>query len=277
MGVIWSIVTAVVYGSADFVGGLATKRERAAAVMLGAHSIGLVGVFFAALVLADAFTTRDFVIGAAAGLCGLVGVILLYRRLAEGPMQVVAPVSAVVAAAVPALWGLLSGERLSGLAWVGVAIAIAAIIMVSTGGERSGTPVTSVVIIESVLSGIGFGGVFILLAATESATAPWPVVGGRIITVIVLAVYALARREPLSRDLQWWWLVAAAGLGDTAANVTFLWAAASDDLVIVSVVSSLYPVSTVVLARIVLGERMTSLQLGGFAAAMTAIGLIASS
>lgn len=276
MGVFWSIVTAVVYGSADFVGGLATKRERAAAVMLGAHSIGLVGVFVAALVLADAFTMRDFVIGAGAGVCGLVGVILLYRRLAAGPMQVVAPVSAVVTAAVPGLWGLLGGERLSGLGWIGVAIAIAAIIMVSTGGGGSGAPVTGVVIIESVLSGVGFGGVFILLAATDSATAPWPVVGGRVTTVAVLVVYALMRRERLSRDLRWWWLVAAAGLGDTAANVTFLWAAASDDLVIVSVVASLYPVSTVLLARVVLGERMTSLQLGGFVAAMTAIGLIAA-
>ena len=276
MGVFWSIVTAVVYGTADFSGGLATRRERLVVVMFGAHGIGLLGVLIASLWLADAFTWRDFGLGAAGGLCGLVGVLFFYRRLALGPMQVVAPVSAVAAATTPALWGVVGGERLGGLAWLGVALALLAIVMVSVSGERAAVPVTTTVIAESLIAGLGFGLFFVFLDATEAATAPWPVTGGRTATFLLLTVYVLARRERISSDLGGWGLIAMAGLGDAGANVTFLWALETGDLVAVSVLSSLYPVSTVLLARAVLGERMTRLQVGGFVAAMTATGLIAA-
>jgi drug/metabolite transporter (DMT)-like permease len=277
MAVVFSLLTAAIYGTSDFCGGLATRRAHVLQVVAGSHLVGLLGATAAALLVADRFDTGDFALGAAGGAFGAVAITLLYRRLAIGPMQVVAPLTAITSAAVPAAWGAMSGEEISPTAWVGVGLGLVAIGLVARPSGGSSAPVTATVIVESLAAGVGFGAFFIFLDATEASSAPWPVVGARLCTVAVLVPFmSWTRRPMLTGGALTLALIAATGLLDTAANVTFLYASNRGLLTLVAVVSSLYPVATVILARLVLAERMTRQQLVGFLVALTATVLIAA-
>jgi drug/metabolite transporter (DMT)-like permease len=277
--VIAGLVTAVLFGAGDFCGGLATKRATVLQVVAGAHGIGLVGIVAVCLLAGTQPRPLDLALGATGGVLGGVGVALLYRRLAAGPMQVVAPLAGVTSAAVPALWGQLIGERLSPLAWSGVLLALLAIGLVSCAQPVRGrvAPVTARVVVESLLAGGGFGGFFIFLDATDPASAPWPIAGARLLTTAGLVAIVVARREPLIPSVpSATALIASAGVLDVAAIVGFLYATTHGPLTVASVLSSLYPVATAALARVVLAERVAPAQLLGFAAALLATGLIAA-
>lgn len=278
MAVFLALLTAALFGTGDFIGGLAGKRMNVIRVLAISHFVGLIGITIGALFLAERFIFEDMLWGAVAGIAGFIGLALLYRGLARGPMGVVAPLTAITSAAVPAAWGLLvNDESLGGIAWVGVIIALVAIGLASWSPD-DGTPITPAAIIEALAAGAGFGLMFVGLDQTVEASAPWPIVGGRIMTVAFVAVYfLLIRREsplPAARaDLK---LPAIGGLLDTFSNAMFLYAALEGDLVVVAVLASLYPIATVLLARFVLRERLTRVQQLGFVAAMAATALIAA-
>lgn len=300
MAILLSLLTAAVYGAADFCGGLATRRLPVVQVVGGSHVIGGVGVFAASFLLAERFQWADLFLGAASGIFGVIGVGLLYRRLAVGPMNIVAPLTGITAAVIPMLWGVADGDRLSGLGWLGIALGLVAVLLVSiqpsgpaepvTDGESTGqsdvgggADSTLQVVVESLLAGAGFGVMFIMLDATEDATAPWPIFGARLLTSTVLlpTMIILARRDarvgsPVTASLGAGTiaLVALVGLLDTGANVIFLFATNVGQLTVVSVLSSLYPIATVVLARLFLAERMSRLQGFGFITAIVATELI---
>lgn len=282
MAIVLALLTAFFFGVSDFCGGMAAKRARVVQVVTGSHLVGAVGATAVAVVVAERFDWVDVGLGAAGGAFGVIGVALLYRRLAVGPMSVVAPLTAITSAVVPTAWGIAGGERLSALGWFGVGLALVAVALVSmvSGDQALGdAPATPLVVIESLLAGVGFGAMFIFLDATESASAPWPVAGARIFTstalLAVLAVGAWRGAGPMvPTDTGAWSLIAAVGLFDTGSNTIFLYASNLGQLSVVSVLSALYPVSTVVLARLVLGERMTRLQGWGFVAAMAATELL---
>jgi len=277
MAVFLSLVAAVVFGTGDFFGGLAAKRAAVLYVVAGSHVVGLLGVTATALVVADRFRIEDFLLGAAGGILGGLGVALLYRGLARGPMSVVAPLTAITSAAVPAAWGVGSGDDLAVTAWLGVGLALVAIGLVSASREGAGTPVTPQVVVEALAAGAGFGGFFIFLDATSDGSAPWPVVGARVVTAALLVGFIVVTRRPVAAAVaSAGWLIVATGVLDTASNVVFLYATQRGLLTIVAVLTSLYPVSTVILARVVLDERMSVAQLWGFVAAMAATGLIAA-
>lgn len=277
MAVFLSLLTAACYGAGDFCGGLAAKRIKVVQVVAISHLFGLIGVVILSPFLADAFTWRDAGLGALGGVFGGMGVALLYRRLAVGPMSVVAPLTAVTSAAVPSVWGLTTGESLGLAAAIGVGLALVAVVLVSAVADGHSAPVTPVVVVESLLSGVGFGTFFIFLDATESATAPWPVASARLVTATALFGFMLAtRREIRPRAQNALGVIALVGLFDTGSNITFLYATNEGLLTLVAVLSSLYPIGTVILARLVLAERMTKPQLWGFVLAMAATGLIAA-
>ena len=281
MAIFLSLLTAAVFGVGDFCGGMAAKRARVVQVVAGSHLVGAVGAVIASLLLAERFDVRDVLLGIAGGALGVVGVALLYRRLAVGPMSVVAPLTAITSAAVPAIWGIGRGERLSTLGWAGIAMAMVAVVLVSITDDEPGqsAPVTPQVIIESLLAGAGFGGLFVFFDATSEASAPWPVAGARVFTASILIAFILitSRRKGLPvvpADRGVLWLIALVGLFDTFSNVTFIYASNLGRLSVVGVLSALYPISTVILARIVLGERMTRIQGAGFLAAMVGTELL---
>ncbi len=276
MAIVLGLLTSAFFGAGDFFGGLSAKKTSALNVVAFSHVIGLCGALLLAPWLADSFTARDFGLGAVAGGLGGFGVILLYRGLARGPMAVVAPLTAITSAAVPALWGVAAGDTLSTLAWVGVGAALVAIALSSIPNESDGAPVTPRVVFESLAAGAAFGTMFILFDATSDGTAPWPVVGARTLTVgFLLSFIFLARRDGLATVRPAIGTIALAGLCDTGSNILFLFAAEVGDLSIVAVLSSLYPAATVLLARFVLDERMSRLQLLGLVTALVAAALIA--
>lgn len=276
MAVFLSVLTAALFGAGDFLGGLAGRRIRVIQVLAASHLVGLVGITFAALVLADDFIAVDLVWGAAAGVAGFVGLGLLYRGLARGPMGVVAPLTAITSAAVPAAWGVvIGGDVLSGGGWAGVAIALASIVLVS--GEPAGTRgVPALTVIEGLLAGTGFGFMFVILEQTDAASAPWPIVGARLLTGGgLLLVFAVRRERIVPTDPITGRLVLGLGVLDTSSNALFLYAADAGSLTIAAVLSSLYPVATAVLASVVLHERLTRFQRLGFLAALIGASLIA--
>jgi drug/metabolite transporter (DMT)-like permease len=177
-------------------------------------------------------------------------------------------------------WGALAGEQLSSLVWTGIVLALVAIGMVSWTDDDPNQPhraVTVRVVGESLLAGCGFGAFFILFDATDASSAPWPVVGARLLTTLGFGAALLAQGKRVRpADGTTAAMIAAAGLFDTAANVGFLVATLQGDLAIVAVLTSLYPVATAVLAAGVLGERLNRIQTIGFAGALGATALIAA-
>lgn len=282
MVIFLSLLTAAVFGTADFCGGLSAQRTIVLRVVAGSHLIGGIGVFFASLAMAERFGWRDFILGMIGGTFGGIAVALLYRGLARGPMAVVAPTTAITSAVVPAIWGVFQGERLTFLAWAGVALALIAIGLISTATDDSGARITFTVVVEALLAGAGFGLFFIFLNETDESTTPWPIFGARLLTSSATMLMLVAGRR-LGRLTDRGFvglsgstlaLIALTGLIDTGSNILFLLATNTGALVLVSVLSSLYPVSTVILARVLLKERMSRLQLTGFATALAATILI---
>ncbi len=281
MAIFLSLLTAAVFGIGDFCGGLAAQRARVVQVVAGSHLVGAVGAVIASLLLAERFDTGDVLLGMIGGAFGVVGVVLLYRRLAVGPMSVVAPLTAITSAAVPAIWGIGRGEQLSGLGWLGIGLALLAVLLVSMTKDDpdSAAPVTVQVVAESLLAGVGFGALFVLFDATSEASAPWPVAGARIFTASILVAFivvgSMRSGEPiLPTGRSAFALIAAVGIFDTFSNITFIYAANAGQLSVVGVLSALYPISTVILARVILGERMTRVQGVGFLAAMVGTELL---
>ncbi len=291
MAVVLALTAALTWGASDFLGGLAGRRvehDISVPLSLAASVIGLAGLTVAAAVVGGTgLTAGELGYAAAAGVGGAVGIALLYRGLAIGRMGVVAPVTGVGAAALPVLVGTVTGDAPSGRAWVGIVIALVAIVLVS----REPAPVHDGVgppadgafrglatpgLVEAVGAGLGFGTIFVMLDLTPEAAGLWPLVPMKITSIVVLVLFGLATRRELAAPRPVWLLVLGVGLLDNAANVAYLLATRHGLLALVAVLSSMYPVVTVLLARAVLDERLAPHQLLGLGLAGAAVGLIAA-
>jgi len=279
MEVALGALVALAYGSGDFLGGFASQRLRTSTVLLGAQSIGLAVALLLVIVLRDASPDAHvYVLSAIAGAVGVVAVALLYRGLAVGRMSVVAPVSAVGGAVLPVIWGLLRGERPSALAFVGIALALIAIVIVGRGAEHD--PAPSVTPLHELAlgagAGIGFGIVFILFSESASGSGLWPVLIARCTSVPVLVVAVIILRQPPRVTRSGLAPVLGAGLFDVTANALIVLAIRRGLLSLVAPVASLYPATTVVLARLVLHERIGRQRAGGLALGLVGLALIAT-
>ena len=272
--VILATACAVVYGTADFFGGLATRRSRVLAVVALSQLAGLALIVALLAVLPGAVSGGALLWGLAAGLSGAIGLVLFYRALATGVMSVVAPTTAVTSAALPVVFGLASGERPALLALVGVVLALGAVLLVSQNPAANGKGSASATL-TSLAAGAGFGGFFILLAMAPDAAGLWPLVGARASSITLVVLLALATRRTLRPSAGSLRVIVAAGVLDMAANVLYLLAKQEGLLSLVAVLVSLYPASTLLLARHVLGERLHAIQLAGVACALGAVALIA--
>jgi drug/metabolite transporter (DMT)-like permease len=278
VAVVLGLAVAVTYGAADFCGGLASKRASSWSVVLIAQYVGL--AFLVVLLAADRGAepeATDLLLGAGASTVGVAGVGLLYFSLAQGPMGVVAPITAVGAAVVPVAWGLLRGERPAVAALAGVGLALIAVVLVARepGGETEPEGAARSTLAAAVGAGLAFGMVFVLLSHTGDDSGFWPLLSGRASSTAALLLVLVAIRQPLLPRGAAPTLVVLAGICDAGANALFLLASRAGLLSLVSVLSSLYPAVTVLLARIVLHERLRGLQLGGLALALVGVALIA--
>lgn len=308
---------AVVYGFADFLGGVASRRARPVVVAAIAAAIGIVPLVLGLVLLGGRFTTLSIGLGAIAGVSGGVGVLLLYAALAVGPMSVLSPLTAVFSALVPALVGVLRGTVLRPVAVGALVAAVVAVILVAAVPDRSGARLTGRGIAAAVVAGCGFGGLVLAYDATPGDAGVAPLVVARILEAVLLAVAALAsatglrrsrmraaervgtldraadraiRRDAVgspdsgtSRALgrRFWLVVVGCGVCDASANV-FIQSAlhVSADpaaLPVVSVLNALYPIGTIVLACVVLRERLTVVQGTGIALAVASSAVLALS
>lgn len=272
------------YGAADFLGGMVARRASTLAAVVATQGAGLLLLLLGTpLMLGADVQPSDVAYGALAGCTGSIGVALLYRGLAIGPMSVVAPITAVCAVVVPLMVGTAQGERMSMLAAAGVALAVTAVVLLgqtdpppeptSTRTRRTTETIGKAVRI-ALASGIAIGFFFVALGRTKSGAGMWPLAVSRSVSVTLFLVAALLTRKP--------WRVpavalpAAVGCGalDMVANGLYLIAVRQGQLGLVATLASLYPASTVILARLVLGERLGRAQLMGVATAVAAIVLI---
>jgi len=277
LALILALGSAVLYGAGDFTGGLTTRRAGTIPVVLFSQASGMVLLLLLLPFLpASSPTGRDLFWGGTAGLMGGVGVALLYRALAVGTMSVVAPVTAVCAVALPVLFALAQGERPGPLAAVGMVIGVLSIVLVSRQtvepAEHPGKRNAGVGL--ALVSGVLVGLFFISFAHAGPAAGMWPLLAARVVSVSLFGAIALAGRHSLKMPREVLWLVIAAGVMDMLANALYLLATRNGPLSIVVTLSSLYPASTVLLARVVLKERLNIWQLAGVGCALTAVVLI---
>jgi drug/metabolite transporter (DMT)-like permease len=275
MAILLAILTSASWGTGDFLGGMASKRQSTMQVALGVQLIGAIGLGLAMPFFGAEFAWRDMLIGATAGAAGLMGLVLLYRGLARGPMAVVAPLTALMSAVVPAGWSIINGERPSLVLSIGLLLGLASIAMISKEPRlTTDRQITGEVVGEAIAAGVGFGLFLVIMSETAEAAAPWPVFAARVFAVLTLAIAALLTKTSVVPSEAYATIVAS-GVFDTAANVLFLFALEHGSLAPVAVLSSLYPVMTVILARMVLQERLDRPKLIGLGLALIAVGMIA--
>jgi drug/metabolite transporter (DMT)-like permease len=270
------LVAALTYGAADFCGGLATRRTAMIAVAVISQAVG-----FALLLIVLPFTpshavASDYLFGALAGVCGALAVTLLYHALSIGKMGIVSPITAVLAAALPLIFGVLRGDRLTLGQIVGLVLALLAIVLISLSFESGGTrEISTAGVREAIVTGFLFGAFFILLSYTHPAAGLHNLLAARIASIAFLLLAAFVTRTRLVPARGDWRLIVGAGVLDMTANILYVLATFWGYLSIAAVLTSLYPASTVFLARIVLNERLVRTQKAGVALALTGVVLIA--
>ncbi|WIE76209.1 EamA family transporter [Curtobacterium sp. MCSS17_007] len=296
--VLLALTGAVVYGAADFLGGLAARTTRAVAVAAAAAAVGLLPLLVGALVVGAVFSGPAVLVGAAAGVSGSVAVLLLYRALAVGPMSVLSPLTAVFAAVTPVVVALVGGTVLSVPAWAALVVAVLAVVLVAAVREPSGARVTVGGVVTAAVAGCGFGGIVLAYDAVPEDAGVASLLVARVVQAVLLGTVAvvvalrpggttdpvtpahpvLTAAPTVRRSARWSprlvVTVAACGVLDALANACIqaaLHLGRSDAaLPVVSVLNALYPVGTVVLAGIVLRERLTAVQWTGIVLAFGA-------
>jgi uncharacterized membrane protein len=266
MTVVFALFSAVLYGVSDFVGGLASRRSSVWPVGLLACVGAFVGSVLIALAEPGDPTRSDLAWGLLAGLGSGSGTAFLYRGLSSGRMGVVAPVSAVGAVLVPLLVGLLAGERPEALAWIGIAVALPGIWLVSREeGAVDGSHGGGSGLVDGVLAGIGFGVLFAALGQVPDGAGYWPLVANHATSVLSMAAVALlVGGNPVPRRrAEVWGLVP--GVLAALAVMFFIFATHEGLLSLAAVITSLYPAFTVLLAIVVLREKVHRAQAIGLA------------
>jgi drug/metabolite transporter (DMT)-like permease len=272
MAVFLSGLAALVWGVADFLGGFATKKSATTWVSFLAAAAGLAMALIASPLISDLILV-EIAWGCAAGVGGALGIGLLYHGLGVGPVGVVAPISAVVAAVVPFVVGVaFFSERPSAQALIGSALAFIAILMITF--ERTETRATKGIILMATGAGVGFGLFFVFLNFTSPDAGLWPLVGSKGTNTLLLGIVVAFQRTYRVSE-RTYRLPLLAGVLDMAANVAVLFALRTGPLSMVAVVTGLYPITTIVLARNILHEHFRKVQLAGIALALAATALIA--
>jgi drug/metabolite transporter (DMT)-like permease len=286
MVTVFALTAALLYGSADFLGGAATRRAHVLSVLLISGMTGLAVVGLAALLVGGPPRAAGLAWGACAGAAGGVGFMFFYAGLAAGPMSVVAPVSALASTVLPVAAALADGERPGLHVYFGALACVAAIVLVSSGDPDGGQASRAAPVVSrrtargigyGIASGVAFGIFFLFIRNGGESGALWPVVAARLAgTLIILAAAAGTRTGPVHwrQDGRLFAAALGAGAGDASANVCYVLATRAGLFGLAVVLTSLYPGVTVLLARFLLGERMTWARRAGLALAAVGVLLV---
>lgn len=279
LAVAYGLASAAVWGAGDFSGGLAAKRGNVYIVVTLSQLVGLACLLTLALLLEGALPpARDLLFGALAGLAGVIGILALYTGLARGRMGVVAPMTAVLSASIPVIVGILTEGIPPVLVLVGFGLAVTAVWLLSGGGNADGIRRDELGL--ALLAGLGFSLFFVFIDQLSTGVIFWPLTAARVASVPLLLLFILGRRQwqgvttaRLPSSLLP--IIALSGILDSGGNYFFALAAQSGRLDIAAVLASLYPASTVLLARLILKETLGSRQWLGVGVALIALVLIA--
>ena len=272
LAAVFSLSAATAWGSGDFTGGLAARRVGPFHTVLISYTAGLLALVIVALARLEKLPPpADLVWGALAGLSGMVGLGFLLRGFAMGRMGIVAPVSAVLATAIPVIFTALTEGLPRELQLLGFGLALVSIWLLSRPEPLGGRPAG---LDMALLAGLGFGGFFTALGQVGESAVFWPLVAGRLATCALMVTFALSTRRPVIPPLSPLGLLALAGVLDVGGNLFFLLGIQSGRLDVAAVLGSLYPAVTAILARLVAREHLTRLQVTGMAVAVLAIVLI---
>ncbi len=276
MAVVLAGLAALFSGSGDFLGGLASRHGRVLAVATLSHAFGVGATAVLAPFIGGAPSTADLLWGAVAGASGGLGILALYTGFARSSIGTVSPIAAVGTAAWPVLFALMQGERPGGLQAAGLVIGVIAIWMVARGVPSVAPAPTSPGVIFGMLAGLGFGGLLILLSRVSADAGIWPLGPARLFGGGVLVCLAVVADRPLVPFRASVPPLAAAGAATIVGNGAFILASQRGSLAVVSVMTAMFPAATVVLARIVLRERLGRYRLAGLVVALIAVALIAA-
>lgn len=279
MAAVLALLSSLLWGGADFLGGTVSRRRPAALVVGASQLVGLIAIGVVAVAAGALGDDRGYLPWAVvSGLAGLVGLVCFYAALASGTMGVVSPIAAL-GVVVPVLVGLARGERPATLQMVGIAMAVLGVVLAS-GPELSGRAGARPLVL-ALVAALGFGLALLFIAEGSRSSTLMTLVTMRLTSVTVMAVVlavAVRRvdRSGMRLDRRDVALVALVGVGDVAANLAFGLASTRGLVSVVAVLGSLYPVVTVLLARILHGERLAPAQTLGVAGALGGVALIAA-
>ncbi len=273
------MLAAAFYGAADFCGGYASRRSAVFGVTILSQLAGLVALFIVLAFTHWRLTASDVAYGALAGVCAGGGLVLFYHALTIGRMGVVSPITAVLASGVPVVASLVRGERLHLAQGAGMLVALVAIVLISASfeeGEGGKREIATEGVREALVAGVVIGGFILFLSRASAASGLAILLPARAASVLVLLLVAAAVRGTIRPSGGMLPLIVLCGVLDMTANAFFVLAARSGYVSLASVLTGLYPASTVVLAWAVLHERMQRAQWAGFALALAGVALIAS-
>jgi drug/metabolite transporter (DMT)-like permease len=275
MGLAFGLASSLVWGTADFLGGVFTRRLTLAAVAVGSQIAGLLALLIAVLFIGG-LERGPVAVGLAAGACGAVGLSAFYRALATGTISIVSPVSAC-GALVPVGLALATGERPGVLALAGSGVGLAGAVLASVHEIRGEHPAARSSIGLALLAALGIGGfLWFLGRAADGGHTLSALLGARLGSITLLGLGVLVTRSSIAIPVAEIPTIALIGLLDTAANGLFAIAIQHGYITVVSVLGSEYPVATVILAHVFLGERITPPQWVGVALALTGVGMVSA-
>ena len=281
--VIVGLASAVIFGTADFFGGLASKRISPVRVVAISALIGLTLLLVATPLVGGRFSWEAVLWGGLSGVVGSVAILTLYAALAIGPMSILSPLTAVISAIVPVTWGLLQGERLSVLGYLALGIALIAVVLVGFVPEKGAVRPSLRGVAYAIISGVLIGVLLILLNQAPNDSGLLPLVFNRAsylvilwAIVLVLVLRGRARGDgPAPRIRPVLPLIIGAGVADSLANTLIIIGLRLGDLSVIAVLTALYPAGTIALAAIVLKERIAPVQWAGLALALVAAAMLA--
>jgi drug/metabolite transporter (DMT)-like permease len=275
LAIVLGVVSSLAYGFADFSGGLAARGAHALRVSAIAAPSSLLVEVVAIPLLGARWEMGAIAWGAVSGVASAVTFVLLYATLARGPMSVLSPITALVSEALPVAVGIGLGERLHPTGIAGLPLSVAAILLLSaTRDAERRRPALSVVLL-ALGAGASIALQLIALNATPTDSGVAPLVVGRAVSAGLLLIAFALWRGRMGTPTPSIPLSITAGILDSLANLLFLYAVRHGPLAVIAVITALYPVGTLLLARIVLGERLTRAQVGGLAVAVAAVVLLA--
>jgi drug/metabolite transporter (DMT)-like permease len=278
MSILYAALSALMYGAADFCGGMAVRKAPLPAVLAFSQGIGLAVALAASLAFGFHLASpADLLWGALAGVSGAAGIAALYSALASTIVAVASPLAAVTGAVIPVLLGVAAGERPAAAAWAGIVLGVCAIALLTAGPSKTAREgAIRRAALLGVLAGLGFGLFFFAISRTSHASGLWPLVAARVATVSLVTLFIGLTRRPLRLSAASVPMALLSGTLDMSANIAFLLASRSGLLSISAAVAALYPGPTVVLAWIILREKVTPLRVAGLALALAGVALISA-